>query len=88
MEIDETHPGNPTDTLVRDIGVLKDAMEMDDDGACRRAYGKDDLEFDHIDSGQAQNRGAPSQNSGKKKQKDAREVETRASKPGNKCWPR
>ena len=53
MEIDGTHPDNLTDDLVRDNGVLKDSMEMDDDGAAagRRAYGTDDLELDDKDGG-------------------------------------
>ena len=77
MEIHEKHLANLTDNLARDTGILEDPMEMDDDETSRRAYGTDDLALDDTDSGQPQNRGAPSQKSGKKKA-------TRSKRSGNK----
>jgi len=64
MEIGETHSGNLTDGIARDTGAIDDPMEMDEDETGRQAYGKDDLEFDDTDGGQARNRGASSRISG------------------------
>ena len=77
MEIAETHPGNLTEKLVRDNGVLEDSMELDDDGAGRRSSGTDALKLNDIDSGQAREHPTAGDRYKKKKRQKSTKPEER-----------
>ena len=70
MSIQHTHnPGGEERVIWKEPGEEEHAMEMEDDGTGKRAYGTDDLELDDIDGGRSRDPGTSSQSSGIKANK-------------------